>query len=243
MIFAYLILTALLLGIGLFINDSNAATLLSGYNSMSAEEKKAFNLKDYIPLLKKFHLILGSSLFVFCLLTEYIWGSDSAMLVMVIYPLSAYIWFIFYSRQFQKDLYPKNKWVPHFAAAILILCLIFVCSLFYTGWQDNKITITESEIRIDGMYGENIPLSEIDSVQFVTALPKIVFRSNGFATGEILKGYFKIAGYGKVKLIINEKNASYLCIKRKIRERIYYASPSIDEKAMVAELEQKLSAK
>ena len=49
---------------GYIVNESNADTLLAGYNTMSKTEKEKFDLKGYLGFFKKFMLSVGAYSFI-----------------------------------------------------------------------------------------------------------------------------------------------------------------------------------
>ena len=49
---------------GYIVNESNADTLLAGYNTMSKTEKEKFDLKGYLGVFKKFMLSAGVYSFI-----------------------------------------------------------------------------------------------------------------------------------------------------------------------------------
>ena len=70
MLVAIIIISSLFTGIAFIVTESNAKYLLSGYNTMSEKERENFDIKSFVPYFRKFHLVLGSLLFVFSLLKK-----------------------------------------------------------------------------------------------------------------------------------------------------------------------------
>lgn len=56
MIIVSILLAFIFIGIGFLISEKNAKYLLSGYNTMSEEDKKNFNLTEYLKFFRKFHI-------------------------------------------------------------------------------------------------------------------------------------------------------------------------------------------
>ncbi|OYX27747.1 MAG: hypothetical protein B7Z06_03495 [Flavobacteriales bacterium 32-35-8] len=90
----------LFIGIGFLLTENNASQLLSGYNTMTKEERKKFNLKDYLPFFRKFHIFLGISIIVISLII-YQFSEKSLVFSLVLYPILAYIYFIWKSSYYQ----------------------------------------------------------------------------------------------------------------------------------------------
>ena len=107
-------------------------------------------------------------------------------------------------RRFDKN--PESLRNRTIAAAVLAVSLFVIVGLFIGGKMESKIQITDNQLIINGMYNETIPLTDIDTIYIspLTDLPKIEMRTNGYADGEILKGYFRLTDWGKCKLIIHD---------------------------------------
>ncbi len=57
MFIAIIITNICFVGVAYLTNENNADMLLAGYNTMSKQEKKAFDLKNYLVFFKKFFSI------------------------------------------------------------------------------------------------------------------------------------------------------------------------------------------
>ena len=63
------------------INEKNAKYLLSGYNTMSKEDQKKFDLKNYLIFFKKFFLNLSLYSFLIFLLFYVLYDGITASLI------------------------------------------------------------------------------------------------------------------------------------------------------------------
>ncbi|ALJ04989.1 hypothetical protein APS56_07565 [Pseudalgibacter alginicilyticus] len=109
------------------VTENNASQILSGYNTMSKEEQKKFDIKAYIPFFKKFHIILGLTCMFGGLLLFYFISKKAAILFISLYPIVAYIYFIQKSNIFyKKQVKQTNKWIQLFMIAILVFIIIMV---------------------------------------------------------------------------------------------------------------------
>ena len=245
-------------GIGLILTESNAKSLLSGYNTMSEEERRGFDLKGFIPFFRRFHLWLGLSFLVIGTGLYYLVDVDAAGIFLGVYPILAYIYFLWANRRFSRSLatsandatrlsfgtgYKTGMW-------ILVGSLIFVLGLMGLGYKEDRLTVQASghaseqaSLRIAGMYGETILLSEIQRIELVDELPKITSRENGFAMGRISKGYFRSADKKRVKLILNTRTPPYILITKTNGRKIYYAPRSIPAETSFGEVKGLLKNK
>jgi hypothetical protein len=198
--------------IGFLLTKNNAKYLLAGYNSMTAEQRPNFNLDTYIPFFRNFHIFLGlTHLFVGLGLFFFV-GETYSGIFLGVYPILAYIWFIW-----KTDA--KDKYL---GISILIFSLVFVVILFLAGIKENQWIETENEIRITGIYGETIPKSQILKLTSIQELPVIKMKTNGYATGKIRKGYFKTKQGEVIKLILNSDQGPYVYILKQNGKKIYF---------------------
>jgi hypothetical protein len=82
-----------------------------------------------------------------------------------------------------------------------------------SGSRETEVTFSDSALTISGMYGLTISYADIIHADTLTALPGIRTRTNGFASGSILKGHFKLQDQSKVMLFIRKGIAPYILIK------------------------------
>jgi len=161
MIIALAGLSLIFVVIGYIATEKNAKYLLSGYNTMSENERNDFDLESFIPAFRKFHLILGASILVVGSALSLLISETAAGVFMAVYPIIAYIWFLVFGKKYYKGR--SLKW-NKIGIAILIFALIFILALLFIGFRENKIVVAAGEITIEGMYGEKISASEIETV-------------------------------------------------------------------------------
>jgi len=94
-------------------------------------------------------------------------------------------------------------------AATILMPVILI---FYGGKETEVIQTSETLI-LKGMYGLVISFSDIKSADTMQSLPAIRSRTNGYASGKILKGHFKLQDQSKVLLFIKKGIPPYICIR------------------------------
>lgn len=87
---------------------------------------------------------------------------------------------------------------------------IAVVYLFSWGALEPEVTVTDQQIKIESMYGEVIQRSEISEIELRDELPTITLRTNGYALGGTLKGWFQTREMGKVKLFVHADSPPFL---------------------------------
>src|SRR5690554_1940323 len=210
--------------IGFIVTEGNAKYILAGYNTLSEEERKKIDLKSFLGYFRKFHLFLGISLIIFGLFFTYVFNETIGLAFLVIYPCLAYIYFVITSAKYGEGLNSKRK--NKVAIYILVATLLFVVGSLGYGVRESKISVAPDAIEIHGTYGEVLRPSEIARIELIHGLPKITFKSNGFALGKINKGYFKTENGERVKLLLNADNKPYLLFEKVDGKKIYYTAKS-----------------
>jgi hypothetical protein len=106
-------------------------------------------------------------------------------------------------------------------AATIILPILLISY----GGRETEITLSDSSMKLSGMYGLQMEYSDIKQADTMQTLPAIRSRTNGYASGKILKGHFKLKDQSKVMLFIKKGVPPYICIKTS-GETIYLNSYS-----------------
>ena len=84
-----------------------------------------------------------------------------------------------------------NKKKRHWFWNVLIVLTLMVCLLAFVAHYKNWYKVEEGQFKIfSGIYRQNIPIAEMDSVVFVAKLPEME-RSSGFSWLAKEKGVFK----------------------------------------------------
>jgi len=94
-------------------------------------------------------------------------------------------------------------------AATIVLPLILVV----LGGRETEVSFSDSAMKLSGMYGLNVAYSDILSADTMQSLPAIKSRTNGYASGRILKGHFRLQDQSKVLLLIKKGVPPYIRLK------------------------------
>lgn len=107
--------------------------------------------------------------------------------------------------------------------------MVFAALTLALSFRPTRITVGEETIKISGMYGREIPISDIVSVDLLDEMPPIAMRTNGSDTGSQAKGHFRFTNGDKCMLFIHKK-APY--IQLRTTEDLYYLNYSDKEKTV-----------
>jgi len=121
-----------------------------------------------------------------------------------------------------------------FAWVVIVLAAVSLALSF----RPTKISVEEEHIKISGMYGREIPIADIVSVELLDEMPAIRQRVNGSDTGRRLKGNFLLKN-GEKCMIFIRKQAPY--IELRTSDKLYYFN--VDSQEETSQLYQEINAR
>ena len=96
---------------------------------------------------------------------------------------------------------------------IIFISLILPLAVVISGSKELKTSLTDSILKIKGVYGLTIKYSDIKLLDTLTVLPEIKTRTHGYVMGRIVKGNFTLSDMSKARLFITLNRPPYLFIK------------------------------
>ena len=122
--------------------------------------------------------------------------------------------------------YTRNSKIALISTGVSMLIVAVVLILSF---RPTKITVEEEHIKISGMYGREIPIADIVSVELLDEMPPIAMRTNGSDTGKQAKGHFRFRNGESCMLFIHKK-APY--IQMRTTNDLYYFNLSDKEQTV-----------
>ena len=99
---AIIFINSILFAIASGLNEENSKILLSGYNNMSEEERKKFDIKNYLKFLRNFLIFISiKSTIIFGLIFLFV-NNRSAEIYYLIFLLAALIFWMFQSKRYER---------------------------------------------------------------------------------------------------------------------------------------------
>lgn len=111
------------------------------------------------------------------------------------------------------------------------------------GFTENKLILEDGHLEITGIYGEEIPVADIQLIELTEKRPSLRRRINGFSLGTRKKGLFKTNGGEKIKVIINSNPRPWILITKKSGNKIYFSSNGKSNQTIYQELKKTLPNK
>lgn len=102
--------------------------------------------------------------------------------------------------------------------ALMALVAVFAVSSTVIGSRAPVITVDEDSIVIESIYGTDIPLDSVQSVDMFDLGGRDITKLNGFNMGNNLKGKFSVEGIGTVTLYQQGKPCNSVLIRADDKE-------------------------
>lgn len=210
--------------------------LINPYGNMPPEQKELVDiegLKKAVALIwgpTGFLLVVTATLHLCKVIDEDVCGVTLMVLVFaMMVPLTvAMKRFNAFGRD-QSNKTAKTGKTARIAWGFAWVVMVFAALTLALSFRPTRITVGEEAIKISGMYGREIPFSDIVSVDLLDEMPPIAMRTNGSDTGKQAKGHFKFKNGEKCMLFIH-KQAPY--IQLRTTTNLYYLNLSDKEKTV-----------
>lgn len=206
------IIVAIVLAIiGIAVKYLKAYWLISGYNTMSKAKKKNVDIINLGKFIGNISFALSGIILAASLLMSIKQALAAGIIFSLLVPVSIYT--IIKSQAYDGNT--KNpdgttkkgtKVLIGAVIGFLVLVMVGVSTLFIFSSKHAEYSIQGEVLKISGLYGEEIRLSEIEEIIIKDQMPEIQTKNNGSALGSIKKGYFKLKDIGQAKLFLNSEN-------------------------------------
>lgn len=230
-------LSILFLLLAMILNFENAPHILSGYHSQAASERSEEELRRFIPFFRRFHFALGLTLGCIGIGLYYLIGSNAAGVFIGIYPLLAYIYFLW---RWRKSYFARKGKTLRIGIGILVAMLLLVSAMLYRSMQPNEVTFAESEMCISGSYGLSVAYADIAAVEITDELPPIRRKRHGYNMSNIMKGEFRTQDHQNIKIIADTDFRPFVLIKLNNGRHIYFSTPLSNASDIEAQLKDRI---
>lgn len=104
-----------------------------------------------------------------------------------------------------------RRWVPAIALGTAL-----VGGLFWSQMRPPRASVSAEGLEVDTLfYGAAFAAADIEAVSLESTLPRILYRTNGFAGAGTLRGWFKVEGLGEGRLFVEQGMAPYVLVRLK----------------------------
>ena len=243
----------ILLIIGLIILTGKATFLIAGYNTMTPGQQARHDIKKISRFLGcmliscALILIIGGALNQWGVLPNTTMISWGLFLVIIL----CGVLYMNISKRFKVNVVQINtdklfeKRGPKTAMitglAILIVVIGFTAYVLIASGRQPVYTVSDTSLKISGMYGETFIISDIQYMELEDDLPIGLIRTNGAALGNMLKGNFESNGT-KMKIFVDASKPPFIFLNTSKGMVILNEQSSDKTEALYQELQDKMSA-
>lgn len=209
-----LIYGLIMIGAGFLVKA--APGLISGYNTMPEDQKKNVDIEGLSTYLRNGFITIGLTVIIGYYLFNWIGISFLANSVVLIATLMGLTVMVLKAQRFDHNREKKTK----STYIILTLVIVFVTWIISYGYTPSRFAVDNDTLNFSGMYGFDIKISDIKSIEIAERIPVIKSRSNGFSLGNIKKGYFELEGMSKCRLLLHSSKQPYIVITQTNNKKI-----------------------
>lgn len=243
----------ILLIIGLINLTGKATFMIAGYNTMSPGQQARRDIKKISRFLGWMLIICALVLIIGGVFSQ--WGVFSNKSIMISWGLFLVIIpcgvvYMNMSKRFKIDVIQINtdklsrqmglKAGLITGLAVLIVAGGFTAYLLAASSKQPVYTISDTSLKISGMYGEAVAISDIRNMELKNSLPINLIKTNGAALGSMLKGNFESYGT-KMKVFADASKPPFIYLYTS-KETVILNGQSADKtEALYQELQNKTS--
>jgi hypothetical protein len=204
----------LMIGTGFLVKSF--PNLISGYNTMTNAQKENVDIEGLSTNMRNGFIAMGLIIilgyYVFLWMGFILIANNWIPAVILVGVIYMGIRAQRFDQNKDKDIRSKLK--KYFVGFVLVFSF---GGLAY-GLIPSKVHINDDSVQFSGMYGTIINIAEIENVQLTGKRPGIRGRTNGLSLGSVKKGFFRVDGYGKSRLLIHSHQGPYLIISNVYEE-------------------------
>lgn len=190
--------------------------LISGYNTMSKEKQERVDIKKVARWIAWMCYGISTIFLLIAFIDLSGWNVplEPFFVVLMVF-IVGMLWRM---QRYDGNIYDeaghlrpdgKKRLIPIIIVSVVLL--VGVPALLFWFSQPTEVTVTDEAIVIEGSYGREVPLDEVEDVTWTT-LPDIARRTNGADTGTRLTGHFRTEAGEDVLLFIDRDVESVIRI-------------------------------
>ena len=108
----------------------------------------------------------------------------------------------------------RGPWFVFAVGTAIAVGVVAFVTPFYLQTRDPKVSVTPQRLSIGSpFYGQDYRLDDVTGVSLEARLPRVLFRTNGFAGGGLLRGWFDVEGLGRGKLFVDAGNGPFVLVR------------------------------
>lgn len=210
-------LVAMLIVFGVLIKYFKCYGLISGYNTMSAEKKRNVDTEGLGRFMGNFCFVIAGIILAAGILGYLGYQEAFAITILslfIVIPIMVIKAQKFDGNARNPDGTMKRGTKVFLALLILgfLLILGIVAGSMIDSSREMVVNVTADYIDIHGAYGVKLKTCDIEGIELVDSIPKVIRKTNGFDFGSLMRGNFKLEGLGAGKLYVDLNKKPFIHI-------------------------------
>lgn len=171
--------------LGIMVKRFKWYWLISGYNTMSRALKENVDIEGLGNFLGNWLFILGG-LFLAGGLLNRLGVLYLDLLFWGLFIVGIFFMLVGAQRFDHNPRTTRDRIIMGLVLSSLILVGLFVAGMINYGSRSPSVEVTDDFLKIGGMYGFNLPLSDIEEIVLKETMPPITRKVNGFNAGPVI---------------------------------------------------------
>lgn len=218
--------------IGILVHALKMDFLISGYNTMSKDQKEKVDIGKVGKAIGYYGYI-NALVFAIMGILGYMKVNVQITYGLIFMVIStAYL--IKYLRQF--DYNEKSAKSKKYSSMLTIVVIAVVAIMMFISSRPVGIVVGEEELTIKGMYGESYSWSEMENLKLLDQMPEIGMRTNGAAIGNRLTGHFNLKDSGSAKLFVDTSKPPFIYFEANGKSIIWNGKDSEETQTIYKEI-------
>ena len=240
-------MAALLLVLGLLVHAFKLHFLISGYNTMSRAKREKVDVRRVARAIGVWSYA-NTAVFTVVGLLLALEIAVPIEVPLVFFGITTLVLLVRAQRYdgniFDEDgnLRPGAGRQLALAGGVIGALVIGIIALLFLSSRPVEITATEEGVEISGLYGTTLEWESITEARLLGELPTIEMRTNGSAVGSQLRGHFRTAEYGPVRLFVDAEIPPFLLLDGSEGVVILNLGSAADTEELFARAEAEMAA-
>lgn len=211
-------MAAFLLVLGLLVHAFKLHFLISGYNTMSRARREKVDVRKVARLIGLWSYA-NAGVFALVGILLALEVEVPIEVPLVFFGVTTLV-LLFRAQRYDGNIFDENGNLRPGAGKQLALAggvigalVIGIIALLFLFSRPVESMATEDGVEISGLYGTTVEWDSVTDIELLKALPTIEMRTNGSAVGSKLRGHFRTAEYGPVRLFVDADVPPFILVE------------------------------
>jgi hypothetical protein len=197
--------------IGILVHALKMDFLISGYNTMSKEQKDKVDIRKVGKAMGIYGYI-NAIVFAVMGILRFMNVNVQMTYGLIFMAISTAYLIKFIGRYDQNEKSAKSA---KYSSLATVAVIAVVAVMMFISSRPVSTVSGEDGFTIKGMYGDTYSWSEMENLKLLDQMPEVGMRTNGAAIGTRLTGHFNLKDSGSAKLFVNTGKPPFIYFESK----------------------------